>query len=1198
MVKYNLTFETNNGFFFSFNKPNYSLEIDVVKEEREVEEDGEIRIKFKNHQIKLPWEEGTKIWHVSFRGWKKSGSIKERLIHRNGEEPEIMKVEIKGIKVEECQVIDGEFDENEKRLRIPASACQSIEFTKGGEKFSYNITAEEAKEIHLLRLDELKEEADILYNNIINTNETAEFSEETIGKWFKRVEEIKFESGSIALQLKEAEKPAGIRKSAEIKKIFESRPFRDKREYFLDKAENFYIEKIEKLERTDEQINNIDFIKGHYDDWRDYIREQNTINGIMKGVKNNLLPKVQAIPLVADRAETELVEEKVRKEVEVDPKVKKSLQTPVSDNNEATNISENQASEPSTSTDIANTKNHADDNLVPQKEPLPTENIPQAPETDLDEYENLWGLIKNANQIEELDSKELKDENIGRLKSRKGGDFSEWKTQNQNLKHIRDLKKELLTQGFTDEELTSELQKVENLRPGPENDWYHLFKNQGSDKIRTKNQVWKIIKELAETKAWTKFFAEKGITDPAHQEKWKQTGLSPTSDRPEILPQTERAWAKGWQDLTDPNISLENSHSGEIEYFYEEKIRGETEKSSLRIKLFQVSYSDVEIFLDLINRINNVNNPADIETAKEKLNEIENPHVKIRMNGVIGNKIKEIWERFFNLHPEINTPLKKGAWIRSGLNPIENSLGEADSEANTAWDNDWTDLTLTDDGKNISIAPSDGVGKIEIIDDEKVKYISYEYDYTFDSLHELLTGCRKDDIDKHFFWEKFKEHYETWWNIRKIVGNSLVDNDKNWDKAEKWRKKGYQPFDASGYQENGWEPEEAAAKNDLSHSGQAKYEGNWYDMTEKKPDIKKNLVIENNQTQSKVDTAPQHTVELREQSGEAKTSQSAPGEEIEVEEGDTTLHTADLREPEVITVVTEITSGGGDETEEVELPTTTTGTETGEESSETLPTYAPYKIVNENKGAVESGSTPSSRATIADNQDETPTISREIQEANLNYLKTHINNLKNEAIEDKNKRCHLINLLRENDQNWGNHWQLWYDYENTPIEKWIAINIRDENLRLEAWNFLAEAKRETLEKIKKNWLKGEIERIKVKIINDAKGVYITIDSENSWKTNWKGEEYTILQFIEEVIQNENDKEQLKVIFEATRKEVMEEIGKNRHGERDADQPSSEKRNWGEIATRGVIVVVVAGAIGVGVWKWLSNRRKPKISKYN
>jgi len=45
----------------------------------------------------------------------------------------------------------------------------------------------------------------------------------------------------------------------------------------------------------------------------------------MKCFNDNLLPAVKAIPLVSDRTET--VEEEVREEVEVDAKVKKSLQT-------------------------------------------------------------------------------------------------------------------------------------------------------------------------------------------------------------------------------------------------------------------------------------------------------------------------------------------------------------------------------------------------------------------------------------------------------------------------------------------------------------------------------------------------------------------------------------------------------------------------------------------------------------------------------------------------------------------------------------------------------------------------------------------------------------------------------------------------------------------------------------------------------
>ena len=190
----------------------------------------------------------------------------------------------------------------------------------------YNITAEEAKEPDLLRLDELEEEATDFCEKIINATER-EFNEETIGKWFKEVERIKNDSKKIGLKLREVGKIAGYNKSTEICNIFDkNRRFSAKRDYFLEKAEDYYIKEIEELERTDEEINNIDFIKkGHYDDWKDYIRKQDNIIGIMKCFNDNLLPAVKAIPLVSDRTET--VEEEVREEVEVDAKVKKSLQT-------------------------------------------------------------------------------------------------------------------------------------------------------------------------------------------------------------------------------------------------------------------------------------------------------------------------------------------------------------------------------------------------------------------------------------------------------------------------------------------------------------------------------------------------------------------------------------------------------------------------------------------------------------------------------------------------------------------------------------------------------------------------------------------------------------------------------------------------------------------------------------------------------
>jgi len=92
--------------------------------------------------------------------------------------------------------MDAELNPGKKRLKIPASACQSIEFTKGGEKFSYNIPEEiineevsetvpssssDSSDPDLTKLKELKKEATSLCKTIKDTKET-EFNEETIGK--------------------------------------------------------------------------------------------------------------------------------------------------------------------------------------------------------------------------------------------------------------------------------------------------------------------------------------------------------------------------------------------------------------------------------------------------------------------------------------------------------------------------------------------------------------------------------------------------------------------------------------------------------------------------------------------------------------------------------------------------------------------------------------------------------------------------------------------------------------------------------------------------------------------------------------------------------------------------------------------------------------------------------------------------------
>jgi len=92
--------------------------------------------------------------------------------------------------------MDAELNPGKKRLKIPASACQSIEFTKGGEKFSYNIPEEiineevsetvpsssgDSSDPDLTKLKELKVKATEFREKIINATEI-EFNEETIGK--------------------------------------------------------------------------------------------------------------------------------------------------------------------------------------------------------------------------------------------------------------------------------------------------------------------------------------------------------------------------------------------------------------------------------------------------------------------------------------------------------------------------------------------------------------------------------------------------------------------------------------------------------------------------------------------------------------------------------------------------------------------------------------------------------------------------------------------------------------------------------------------------------------------------------------------------------------------------------------------------------------------------------------------------------
>jgi hypothetical protein len=62
---------------------------------------------------------------------------------------------------------------------------------------------------------------------------------------------------------------------------------------------------------------------------------------------------------------------------------------------------------------------------------------------------------------------------------------------------------------------------------------------------------------------------------------------------------------------------VENSRSGEIDYFYEEIIKGETKKNSLKVSLSKERRSEVESFVNLISKIGKVNNLEDLSIEEE-----------------------------------------------------------------------------------------------------------------------------------------------------------------------------------------------------------------------------------------------------------------------------------------------------------------------------------------------------------------------------------------------------------------------------------------------------------------------------------------------------------------------------------------------------------------------------------------------------
>lgn len=113
------------------------------------------------------------------------------------------------------------------------------------------------------QLKELEKKAKELCQEIVGTTET-EFNEE-IEKQFQKVKEIKEEANDIVTKLIETGELEDYSKSAEIQRIFDNnKQFRDKKIFFLNSAKEYFIEKVEELRRTDEEINNTSFIRSYH----------------------------------------------------------------------------------------------------------------------------------------------------------------------------------------------------------------------------------------------------------------------------------------------------------------------------------------------------------------------------------------------------------------------------------------------------------------------------------------------------------------------------------------------------------------------------------------------------------------------------------------------------------------------------------------------------------------------------------------------------------------------------------------------------------------------------------------------------------------------------------------------------------------------------------------------------------------------
>jgi hypothetical protein len=275
--------------------------------------------------------------------------------------------------------------------------------------------------------------------------------------------------------------------------------------------------------------------------------------------------------------------------------------------------------------------------------------------------------------------------------------------------------------------------------------------------------------------------------------------------------------------------------------------------------------------------------------------------------------------------------------------------------------------------------------------------------------------------------------------------------------------------------------------------------------------------------------------EQKRQAEEAETGRPIREEEREDEGEDTApRHTADLREPEV-NIVTELRSEDDNE-----------------------------------KGGEEVRDTPGLK-----------TVPRNVKENNLDYIKGQIDKLKTNAIENENNRSYLVNLLKKNESNWGNYWQFWYIYENISIEKWISTYIQDSDLSAKALDFLWEAKKEVLEKLREFWEREDIK---------------TTTEDERTETHEESLERTVRTEIPSMRTTVVDEKDERVLYGDSagyyilKKSKQPEISIT-ETQKDTNQPSGGKWGGRKIAAVILVVAVVVGAGGAAVGKWLQNHKK-------